>query len=43
LDTGSKFDVPLSRNAPTYLWLAVFNHSQTRHSQHLHPVRLLLQ
>ena len=43
LDTGSKFDVPLSKDAPTYLWLAAFNHSQTRHSQHLHPVRLVLQ
>jgi hypothetical protein len=43
LDTGSKFDVPLTRDAATYLWVAVFNHTQTRHSQHLHPVRLVLE
>lgn len=43
LDTGSEFDVPLTANAAVYLWVAVFNHSQTRHSQHLHPVRLVLE
>ena len=43
LDTGSEFDVPLSKDRPTYLWVAVFNHTQTRHSQHLHPIRLVLE
>jgi hypothetical protein len=43
LDTGSEFDVPLVPDRPVYLWVAVFNHSQTRHSQHLHPVRLMLR
>ena len=42
LDTGSQFDVPLAHGQVTYLWASVFNHNQTRHSQHLHPVRLVL-
>ncbi|MGD2116996.1 MAG: ethylbenzene dehydrogenase-related protein [Chromatiales bacterium] len=40
LDTGSKFDVPIQDG--TYLWVAVFDHTQTRHSRHLRPVRLHL-
>jgi hypothetical protein len=43
LDTGSEFDVPLAEDRHTYLWVAVFNHTQTRHSQHLHPIRLVLE
>jgi cytochrome b subunit of formate dehydrogenase len=43
LDTGSEYDVPLVEDQPVYLWVAVFNHSQTRHSQHLHPVRVVLE
>jgi cytochrome b subunit of formate dehydrogenase len=43
LDTGSKYDVPLVRGQPVYLWVAVFNHTQTRHSQHLHPLRVVLE
>jgi Ethylbenzene dehydrogenase/Prokaryotic cytochrome b561 len=42
LDTGSQFDVLLAPGQDVYLWVAVFNHNQTRHSQHLHPVRLVL-
>ncbi|MGH6885496.1 MAG: ethylbenzene dehydrogenase-related protein [Geminicoccales bacterium] len=42
LDTGSQFDLPLAPGRDAYLWVAVFNHNQTRHSQHLHPVRLVL-
>jgi cytochrome b subunit of formate dehydrogenase len=41
LDTGSKFDVQISDG--TYLWVAVFDHTQTRHSWHLHPLRLELR
>ena len=41
LDTGSRFDVVIADG--TYLWVAVFDHTQTRHSQHLHPVRLALR
>jgi hypothetical protein len=43
LDTGSPYDLALVRDQPAYLWVAAFNHSQTRHSQHLHPVRVNLE
>lgn len=42
LDTGSKFDTPLSAAEAVYMWVAVFDHAQTRHSLHLHPIRLVL-
>lgn len=41
LDTGSPFDVAIVDG--TYLWVAVFDHTQTRHSWHLHPVRIELR
>jgi len=43
LDTGSPYDLALTENQPAYLWVAAFNHSQTRHSQHLHPLRVTLE
>lgn len=39
-DTGSKYDVALNGDKDVYLWVAAFNHTQTRHSQHLHPVKI---
>ena len=33
LDTGSTYDVALGNG--TYLWVAVFDHTQTRHSWHM--------
>lgn len=41
LDTGSKFDKPIT--SETYLWVAAFDHAQTRHTQHLHPLALELE
>ncbi len=38
LKSHSIYDVDL--NNQTYLWFAVFDHSQTRHSRHLQPVKL---
>jgi hypothetical protein len=38
LDTGSTYDVAISDG--TYLWVAVFDHAQTRHSWHMRPLRL---
>jgi hypothetical protein len=43
LDTGSEFDIPLDQDKPAYLWVAVFDHAQTRHSRHLHPLRTILE
>lgn len=45
-DTQSQFDIPISRdgNGPdVFLWVSAFNHTQTRHSQHLRPVRLTVE
>lgn len=38
LDTGSARDVPVTDG--TLLWVAVFDHAQTRHAYHLRPVRI---
>lgn len=38
LQTHSPYDVALTDQ--TYLWCAVFDHSQTRHSRHLRPIKL---
>jgi hypothetical protein len=38
LDTESKFDLPIASGI--YLWVAFFDHNQTRHSRHLQPVRI---
>ena len=43
LDTGSDYDVPFSQDQAVFLWVAVFNHTQTRHSYHIHPVRVVLE
>ncbi len=42
LDTQSKYDLAINYDDPTYMWLAVFDHTQTRHSQHLHPIKISL-
>lgn len=38
LDTQSEYDVAIGDGV--YLWVAVFDHTQTRHSRHLLPVRI---
>ena len=43
LDTTSRYDFVLQPDVPIYMWVAVFNHTQTRHSQHLRPVRLMME
>ena len=43
LNTGSEYDIAITKDQPTYLWVAAFNHTQTRHSQHLHPVEIVLE
>lgn len=40
LNTHSPFDVAISNN--TYLWFAVFDHTQTQHSRHVQPLKLKL-
>jgi hypothetical protein len=41
LDTGSSYDIAIRDGI--YLWVAVFDHAQTRHSWHTRPVRLRIQ
>jgi hypothetical protein len=41
LNTGSQFDQPIDDGM--YLWVAAFDHAQTRHSQHLHPLQIELE
>jgi hypothetical protein len=41
LDTGSARDVAIADG--TLLWVAVFDHTQTRHAYHLRPVRVRLR
>jgi len=43
LDTQSKYDVALTPGKPVYLSIAAFNRTQTRHSEHIKPVRLILE
>jgi hypothetical protein len=38
LDTGSGWDLPLASG--TLMWVAVFDHSETRHTWHMRPIRL---
>jgi len=43
LDTKSKFDVAFSTERPVYISLGTFNRSQTRHSEHIRPVKVVLE
>jgi hypothetical protein len=38
LDTGSRFDAPIVTGS--YIRVAVFDHTQSRHTRHIRPVRL---
>ncbi|MGP1397082.1 MAG: ethylbenzene dehydrogenase-related protein [Inquilinaceae bacterium] len=42
LDTGSPNDVAIAAGIPVYLWVSVFDASQTRHSRHMRPLRLMM-
>jgi Ethylbenzene dehydrogenase/Prokaryotic cytochrome b561 len=41
LDTGSQFDQPIVDGM--FMWLAVFDHNQVRHTRHVRPLQLALQ
>jgi len=41
--TGSKYDTAFQPGAPLYVYLAVFDHNQTRHTRHERPVVLELE
>ncbi len=41
LDTGSQYDQPIEDGM--FLWVAVFDHNQVRHTRHMQPLKLALQ
>lgn len=41
LDTGSRFDLAIADD--TFMWVAVFDHNQVRHTRHMRPLRLRLE
>ena len=43
LDTGSEYDVAFVPGRPVYITVATYNRAQTRHSEHITPVQVMLQ
>ena len=43
LRTGSKFDHDFVPGSTLYMWVNVFDHTQTRHTRHQRPVRIIVQ
>lgn len=43
LKTGSKFDHDFVPGRELYMWLNVFDHTQTRHTRHQRPVRIVVK
>jgi len=43
LKTGSKYDKDFMPGKPIYMWVAAFDHVQTRHTRHPRPVRVVTQ
>jgi hypothetical protein len=41
LDTGSKWDLPITSGL--LMWVAAFDHSETRHTWHVRPIRLEME
>lgn len=41
LDTGSAFDQPI--RSGLFLWVAAFDHSQVRHTWHIHPLEIHME
>ena len=43
LVTGSKYDQDFVPGKDLYMWVSVFDHTQTRHTRHTRPVRIVTQ
>jgi Ethylbenzene dehydrogenase len=43
MTTGSKYDQDFLPGRDLYIWVAVFDHTQTRHTRHPRPMRLVVQ
>ena len=42
LKTGSKYDQDFYPGHDLYMWVSVFDHTQTRHTRHTRPVRIVV-
>lgn len=40
--TGSKYDLDFTNGDPLYIWVSVFDHTQTRHTRHVRGIRLIV-
>jgi thiosulfate reductase cytochrome b subunit len=43
LDTKSAYDVALTLEKPVYISVGIFNRTQTRHTEHIKPIQLVLE
>jgi cytochrome b subunit of formate dehydrogenase len=43
LKTGSKYDQDFVPGKDLYMWVAVFDHTQTRHTRHVRPVKIVTE
>ncbi len=43
LKTGSKYDQDFLPGKDLYMWVAVFDHTQTRHTRHARPIKITTQ
>jgi len=43
LKTGSKYDQDFVPGKDLYMWVAVFDHTQTRHTRHTRPVKIVTE
>jgi hypothetical protein len=43
LVTGSQYDKDFVAGQPLYMWVSVFDHTQTRHTRHVRPVTIELR
>jgi hypothetical protein len=40
LNTGNLYDIEFLPEKPLYMWVSVFDHTQTRHTRHMRPIHL---
>jgi len=40
LTTGSIYDVDFTPGQPLFMWVSVFDHTQTRHTRHMQPIKV---
>jgi len=43
IKTGSKYDQDFTADQDIYMWVSVFDHTQTRHTRHVRPVKVVVE